>query len=86
MAEAAWKKLGPDPPLQEILTALAWQKRTEQWQRGAIPHASTYLNQRRWTDEPPTHSPPRRGQGLADWVRENQDDPSIQEALRGDEG
>ena len=38
-----------------ILTALNWQKKSEQWlkENGQfIPYPATYLNQRRWEDEP----------------------------------
>ena len=38
-----------------ILTALIWQKKSEQWLKDNgqfIPHPATYLNQRRWEDEP----------------------------------
>lgn len=50
----AWEKLGPDEELVGvILAALERHKATSQWQRGAdyIPHASTWLNHRRWEDE-----------------------------------
>lgn len=36
------------------LAAVEVQKTTEQWQRGVIPHAATWLNQRRWEDEAAT--------------------------------
>ena len=39
----------------DILTALNWQKKSEQWlkENGQfIPYPATYLNQRRWEDEP----------------------------------
>ncbi len=39
----------------DILTALDWQKKSEQWLRDNgqfIPYPATYLNQRRWEDEP----------------------------------
>ena len=38
-----------------ILTALNWQKKSEQWLKDGgqfIPYPATYLNQRRWEDEP----------------------------------
>lgn len=51
----AWAKLSPEPDLQEtILNALEKQKATDQWQKSGgqfIPHASTWLNGRRWEDE-----------------------------------
>ena len=39
----------------DILTALQWQKKSEQWLKDNgqfIPYPATYLNQRRWEDEP----------------------------------
>lgn len=57
-AQKAWAKLNPSPELQaQILAALAVQKQSEQWMKdgGAfIPHASTWLNQRRWEDQLPS--------------------------------
>ncbi len=48
----AWDRLRPDDALiDEIARALRRQKASEDWLRGiAIPYASTYLNQQRWTD------------------------------------
>lgn len=49
----AWRKLKPDFPLREkIAESVKRQSRTEQWLKGIIPHASTYLNGGRWDDEP----------------------------------
>lgn len=39
----------------DIITALKWQRNCTQWQRDGgryIPNPATYLNQRRWEDEP----------------------------------
>ena len=51
----AWQKLKPDAELiGRINTALERQKQSQQWKRDGgryIPHASTWLNQRRWEDE-----------------------------------
>lgn len=46
----SWKKTKPD--LQTVLTALAWQVKSKKWLDGFIPNPATYLNQRRWEDEP----------------------------------
>ena len=58
----AWQKLRPDPALREtLLAALRAQMQSEQWQSPQyIPHASTWLNGERWTDQLPTRrlSPP----------------------------
>lgn len=53
-AVRAWDKLKPDDALiDQIAAALVRQKATDEWRRGiGIPHASTYLNQQRWTDKP----------------------------------
>jgi hypothetical protein len=57
-AQKAWAKLNPSPELQaQILAALTAQCKWEQWTKdgGAfVPHASTWLNQRRWEDQLPT--------------------------------
>ena len=54
-AERTWITLDPDDGLIGlILKALDWQKRvTTDWQYW--PHAQTWLNGRRWEDEPPPH-------------------------------
>jgi hypothetical protein len=49
-----WNRDKPD--LQTVLNALSWQKRAEAWTKDGgqfIPHASTYLNGRRYEDERP---------------------------------
>ena len=54
-AEKAWRKLAPDADLRAvILAAVERQKRSEQWRRDGgqyIPHAATWINGKRWTDE-----------------------------------
>lgn len=70
-AIAAWDKLKPDDALiDDIARALKRQMASEEWQRGVgIPYAATYLNQRRWEDEP--HAPaeqPAEGGGLPLWT------------------
>jgi hypothetical protein len=40
------------PPLMDVLNALIWQKKSKKWIEGFIPLPATYLNQRRWHDEP----------------------------------
>ena len=54
-ARKAWAKLRP-PPLKAILEALAWQRELPEWRKehgGFVPYPATYLNGRRWEDEPP---------------------------------
>ncbi|MDD2850439.1 MAG: hypothetical protein PHY09_00875 [Desulfuromonadaceae bacterium] len=54
-AAKAWKKLDPDPELvASIMSAVACQSCQQAWQKEGgkfIPHASTWLNNRRWEDE-----------------------------------
>ena len=65
----SWNRLHPDATLLGIiLAAIARQQECDQWKRGIIPHASTWLNQRRWEDEMPAK---RNGlfSGLQDFTR-----------------
>ena len=67
-AITAWDKLKPsNDTIKEMSAALRRQVESEQWQRGiGIPYGSTYLNQRRWEDEPSpdrTHSQPTDVEG-----------------------
>lgn len=44
--------------LQQIITALEWQKKTKQWKADGgqyIPNPATYINGRRWEDEQEGH-------------------------------
>ena len=67
-ARRAWDKLHADRDLLDaLLTALEWQTRTEAWQRDGgryVPNPATWLNGRRWEDEPQAEAgpdkPPRR--------------------------
>lgn len=55
-ARRAWGKLGAAPPLGAIIGALEWQRQSPRWCEEAgrfVPHPATYLNNRRWEDEPP---------------------------------
>ena len=52
-AEEAWQKHQPD--LETVLKTLTWQKSSKQWfkEDGTyIPNPTTYINQKRWLDEP----------------------------------
>jgi len=55
-AERAWRKLAPSPELcQRILDAIAAQRMSPDWRKDDgryIPYAATWLNGRRWEDEP----------------------------------
>ena len=52
-AEEAWQKHQPN--LETVLKTLSWQKGSKQWfkENGTyIPNPTTYINQKRWLDEP----------------------------------
>lgn len=54
-ASSAWKSAKADKDFDRIAAALARLKTSEQWTKDGgkfIPHASTWINQRRWEDEP----------------------------------
>lgn len=55
-ARKAWTKIRPDDALlAEMLSALERQRASDQWQRDGgqfIPYPATWLNGRRWEDEP----------------------------------
>jgi hypothetical protein len=79
----AWKK--EDPDLADVLQALEWQIKQNQWVKDGgqfIPHPATWLNQRRWEDEaapkpiehgslPGTH--PIKDPGPMPWEIENEE-------------
>lgn len=51
-AEQCWNRMKPDNSLfEKISKAIETAKKTDQWERGFIPHPTTYLNQERWNDE-----------------------------------
>ena len=55
----AWMK--KKPKVDDVLTALNWQKQSEQWQKEKgqfIPNPATYLNEGRWQDEPTSEGAP----------------------------
>lgn len=50
-AKTAWMRIKPDTELTEkIMAAVNEQSRSEQWQRGYVPHAATWLNGEQWND------------------------------------
>jgi hypothetical protein len=55
-AWAVWQRIKPDLQLAgKFEDAIAWQITQPQWQKDGgqfIPHAATWLNQKRWQDEP----------------------------------
>jgi len=55
-AHQAWRKAKDRPVVTDLIAAIQKHRQTRQWQEGIIPHAATWLNQRRWEDEPDTMS------------------------------
>src|SRR3990167_1656660 len=56
----AWRQLRPSTEtVQLILEALTWQTQTDQWKRGIIPLAGTYLRGERLEDERPITAIPK---------------------------
>lgn len=54
-AEKSWLKVNPSLPA--VLAAIEWQRESKDWlkdQGQFIPNPATYINQRRWMDEPTT--------------------------------
>lgn len=51
-ANKSWIKVKPD--VDKVLTALAWQTKSKKWIDGYVPNPETYINQRRFDDEPDT--------------------------------
>lgn len=61
VAQRAWQKLNPSTELVDgILNVLGQQKESRQWQEGFVPNPATWINQRRWEDEPMAAAPYRR--------------------------
>jgi hypothetical protein len=59
-AMRAWEKLRPDAALFEaIVKAIEAQRRWPQWAKDGgqfIPHPASWLNARRWEDQPPAEA------------------------------
>lgn len=52
-AERSFERIRPDAALLDgMLRAIETQRQSDTWQRGYIPNPATWLNQRRWEDEP----------------------------------
>lgn len=59
-AREAWAKVKPDEGVRESILADIRSRKAGEWkdiEARYIPHPSTYLNQRRWEDEPPKPEP-----------------------------
>lgn len=63
-AQKAWKKIKPDPDVQQdMLIALGWQRTCDQWTKDGgqfIPHPTTWLNEQRWLDDMPQGAAPAK--------------------------
>lgn len=72
-AAQAFAKLAADEPLlARLLAALEWQVKSERWTKEAgryIPHASTWINGRRWEDEPPRAAAAPAKETIAEMAR-----------------
>lgn len=52
-AERSFERIRPDAALLDrMLRAIEVQRQSDTWLRGYIPNPATWLNQRRWEDEP----------------------------------
>ena len=73
-AVKAWDKLKPDDALIATMgRALAKQKASPDWQRGiGIPHASTWLNGRRWEDEQRGLPQPQQRPNNTGWAEDRE--------------
>lgn len=73
-ARRAWAKIRPDPGLVEsMLGAVEQQRDSWQWRRDNgqfVPHPATWLNERRWEDEPEPASAPALRPEDEEWKRE----------------
>jgi hypothetical protein len=53
-AANAWRRLGRRgllPPVEKMIEVVEACAKSDQWQRGYIPHPQTWLNQHRWEDD-----------------------------------
>lgn len=69
-ARTAWRHVA-ESDLPALMAALERLKRTKQWTRDDgkfIPHASTFLNQRRWEDDP-APAPAKGGRDFSSWEK-----------------
>ena len=80
-AQKAWKAIKISQTLLgQMLAALAWQKKTEQWRESGgkyIPLPATWLRAGQWLDEPPKTvvrrapaEPTRLGEGMFETVEQ----------------
>lgn len=82
-AERSFERIRPDAALLDgMLRAIETQRQSDTWQRGYIPNPATWLNQRRWEDEPDgVAAPAQRPASTADCPREIGPDTDITDFL-----
>lgn len=69
-ARTAWQRVRATD-VAPIMASVERLKRTKQWSKDDgkfIPHASTFLNQRRWEDDP-APAPGKGGKDFSSWER-----------------
>lgn len=71
-AKSSWKSANGDSAYDLIIAGLERAKRSDQWQKDGgkfIPHAATWLNQKRWEDEATAQVVPITvTRSYADWI------------------
>lgn len=82
-AERSFERIRPDAALLDgMLRAIEVQRKSDTWLRGYIPNPATWLNQRRWEDEPDgVTSPAQRPASTEDRPREIGPDTDILDFL-----
>lgn len=77
-ARKAWDKIkNINAESRAIMEALSWQTKSKSWTKDQgqfIPNPATYLNQRRWEDEPSVSvetDEQRRQREIDDWINES---------------
>jgi len=91
-ALTAWKKAKGKPPVEDMLAAIARQQEWPQWQRDGgqyIPNPATWLNQGRWSDEPPpiaSRASPHSRPMTRDEQRRQHNDAVFRQLMEDDRG
>ena len=83
-AKRAFLKISPDDTLlNTMLTAIQRQKQTEQWSDPRyVPHPATWLNGRRWEDEPAApRAAPGKTVSAARYSQRDYDEADLEERL-----
>lgn len=82
-AERSFERIRPDAALLDrMLRSIEVQRKSDTWLRGYIPNPATWLNQRRWEDEPDgVAAPAQRPASTEDRPREIGPDTDITDFL-----